>query len=194
MVSAISSIMESVTWSRVWQPGPRIFCFFFKVEPAPENFCTGKYYRYQYRKNLLSIQSTRIGTRKICTGTGTGIFLPKVSTSPSTWKNFGYRHTHDIGHGFLHGVGHGVSRRSQNSIVASRDENVKSFTRTNINKPDFTPRKARKSQHFWHFKPTKQNLWGFLWWINMDKLSIYCSLSFDLKLFAHIFPKMDCYC
>ena len=41
-------------------------------------------------------------------------------------------------------------------------ENVKSFTRTNINKPDFTPRKARKSRHFWHFKPTKQNLWGFL--------------------------------
>ena len=38
-------------------------------------------------------------------------------------------------------------------------ENVKSFTRTNINKPDFTPRKSR---HFWHFKPTKQNLWGFL--------------------------------
>ena len=42
-------------------------------------------------------------------------------------------------------------------------ENVKSFTRTNINKPDFTPRKARKSRHFWHFKPTKQKLWGFLW-------------------------------
>ena len=37
-------------------------------------------------------------------------------------------------------------------------ENVKSFTRTNINKPNFTPRKACKSRHFWHFKPTKQNL------------------------------------
>ena len=44
----------------------------------------------------------------------------------------------------------------------SRLENVKSFTWTNINKPDFTPRKTRKSRHFWHFKPTKQNLWGFL--------------------------------
>ena len=39
-------------------------------------------------------------------------------------------------------------------------ENVKSFTRTNIDKLDFTPKKARKSRHFWHFKPTKQNLWG----------------------------------
>ena len=68
-------------------------------------------------------------------------------------------------------------------------ENVKSFTRTNINKPDFTPRKARKSRHFWHFKPTKQNLWGFLWWINVDKLSIYGSLSIDLNFFAHIFQK-----
>ena len=72
-------------------------------------------------------------------------------------------------------------------------ENVKSFTRTNINKTDFTPRKARKSRHFWHFKPTKQNLWGFLWWINVDKLSIYGSLSIDLKLFAHILPKMACF-
>ena len=44
---------------------------------------------------------------------------------------------------------------------ASELENVKSFTRTNINKPDFTPRKARKSRHFQHFKPTKQNLRGF---------------------------------
>ena len=26
----------------------------------------------------------------------------------------------------------------------------------------FTPRKARNSRHFWHFKPTKQNLWGFV--------------------------------
>ena len=68
-------------------------------------------------------------------------------------------------------------------------ENVKSFTRTNINKPDFTPRKARKLRHFWHFKPTKQNLCGFLWWINVDKLSIYGSLSIDLNFFAHIFPK-----
>ena len=74
----VSHVIQSMTaWSQN-------FLFFFKVEPAPENFCTGKYYRYQYRKNLLSIQSTRIGTRKICTGTGTGIFLPKVSTSPST--------------------------------------------------------------------------------------------------------------
>ena len=73
-------------------------------------------------------------------------------------------------------------------------ENVKSFTRTNINKPNFTPRKVRKSRHFWHFKPTKQNLWGFLWWINVDKLSSYGSLSIDLKFFAHIFPKMACYC
>ena len=29
-------------------------------------------------------------------------------------------------------------------------EKVKSFTRTNINKPDFTPRKAYNSRHFWH--------------------------------------------
>ena len=54
-------------------------------------------------------------------------------------------------------------------------QNVKSFTRNKIVKPDFTPRKARKSQHF--FKPTKQNLKGFLWWINVDKLSIHGSLS-----------------
>ena len=27
-------------------------------------------------------------------------------------------------------------------------ENVKSFTRTNINKLEFTPKKARKSRHF----------------------------------------------
>ena len=47
-------------------------------------------------------------------------------------------------------------------VSGSELENVKSFTRTNIIKPDFTPRKARKSRHFWHFKPTKQNLWGFL--------------------------------
>ena len=80
------------------------------------------------------------------------------------------------------------------SNVFAELENVKSFTRTNINKPDFTPRKARKSRHFWHFKPTKQNLWGFLWWINVDKLSIYGSLSIDLKFVAHIFPKMACFC
>ena len=72
--------------------------------------------------------------------------------------------------------------------IISEFENVKSFTRTNINKPDFTPRKARKSRHFWHFKPTKHNLWGFLWWINVDKLSIYGSLSIDIKFLAHIFP------
>ena len=79
-------------------------------------------------------------------------------------------------------------------LCLSELENVKSFTRTNINKPDFTPRKARKSRHFWHFKPTKQNLWGFLWWINVDKLSIYGSLSIDLK-FLHISsPKMACFC
>ena len=30
---------------------------------------------------------------------------------------------------------------------------------------------------------------GFLWWINVDKLSIYGSLSIDLKFVAHIFPK-----
>ena len=73
-------------------------------------------------------------------------------------------------------------------------ENVKSFTRTNINKPYFTPIKARKSRHIWHFKHTKQNLWGFLWWINVDKLSIYGSLYIGLNLFAHIFPKMACFC
>ena len=28
----------------------------------------------------------------------------------------------------------------------------------------------------------------------MDKLSIYGSLSVDLKFFAHIFPKMACFC
>ena len=80
------------------------------------------------------------------------------------------------------------------ALISPELENVKSFTRTNINKPDFTPRKARKSRHFWHFKPTKQNLWGFLWWINVDKLSIYGSLSIDLKFVAHIFPKMACFC
>ena len=73
-------------------------------------------------------------------------------------------------------------------------QNVKSFTRTKIFKTDFTPRKARKLQQFWHFKPTKQNLWGFFWWINVDKLSIYVILSIDLKFFAHIFPKMACFC
>ena len=50
----------------------------------------------------------------------------------------------------------------EESSINTELENVKSFTRTNINKPDFTPRKTRKSQHFWRFKPTKQNLWGFL--------------------------------
>ena len=35
------------------------------------------------------------------------------------------------------------------------------FTRTKTVKPDFTPRKARKSRHFQHFKPTKENLRGF---------------------------------
>ena len=36
-------------------------------------------------------------------------------------------------------------------------ENLRlSFTLTNIIKPDFTPRKACKSRHFEHFKPTKQ--------------------------------------
>ena len=35
------------------------------------------------------------------------------------------------------------------------------------------PWKARKSWHFYYFKPTKQNLWGSLWWINVDKLSIH---------------------
>ena len=34
------------------------------------------------------------------------------------------------------------------SCEGSELENVKSFTRTNINKPDFTPRKACKSRHF----------------------------------------------
>ena len=46
-------------------------------------------------------------------------------------------------------------------------------------------RKAHKSRHFWHFKPTKENLWGFLWWINVDKLSICGSWSIDLN-FLHI--------
>ena len=35
-------------------------------------------------------------------------------------------------------------------MLAPELENVKSFTRTNINKPDFTPRKAYNSRHFWH--------------------------------------------
>ena len=43
-------------------------------------------------------------------------------------------------------------------------------------------------------KPTKQNLWGFLWWINVNKPSIYGSLSIDINFFAHIFPKMACFC
>ena len=47
--------------------------------------------------------------------------------------------------------------------------------------------KARKLRHFWHFKPTKQNLWGFLWWINVDKLSIYGSLSIDGLFYANYF-------
>ena len=68
-------------------------------------------------------------------------------------------------------------------------ENVKSFTWTNIDKPAFTPRKARKSWHFRHFKPTKQNLWGFLWWINVNKSSIYCSLSIDLNFCCRYLPK-----
>ena len=38
------------------------------------------------------------------------------------------------------------------------------------------------------------NLWGSMWQINVDKLSIYGSLSIDLKFFAHIFPKMACFC
>ena len=36
-------------------------------------------------------------------------------------------------------------------------ENVKSFTRTNINQPDFTPRKARKLRQFWHIDRTKKD-------------------------------------
>ena len=68
-------------------------------------------------------------------------------------------------------------------------ENVKSFTRTNNNKPDFTPRKARKSRNFWHFKPTKQNLWGFLWWINVDKLSIHGIFFIGSYLFCTHLPK-----
>ena len=84
----------------------------------------------------------------------------------------------------------GIFRKlNENQPSLSELENIKSFTRTNINKPDFTPRKACKSRHFWHFIPTKQNLWGFLWWINVDKLSIDGSLSINLEIFAHIFPK-----
>ena len=84
--------------------------------------------------------------------------------------------------------GDGCSAMPSRPPSSAELENVKSFTRTNINKPDFTPRKARKSRHFWHFKPTKQNLWGFLWWINVDKLSIYGSLSIDL-IFCTYLPK-----
>ena len=45
----------------------------------------------------------------------------------------------------------------------------------------YPPRKARKSRHLSHFKPTKQNLRG-----------IYGSLSFNF--FAQISPKMACFC
>ena len=61
-------------------------------------------------------------------------------------------------------------------------QNVKYFMRTNIVKPYFTPRKARKLRHFWHFKPTKQNLWGFLWWINYQFMAV-CPL---ILIFLHI--------
>ena len=43
-------------------------------------------------------------------------------------------------------------------IFTAELQNVKSFTQTNIVKPDFTPRKVHKLRHFQHFKPTKQNL------------------------------------
>ena len=37
-------------------------------------------------------------------------------------------------------------------------------------------------------------LMGFLVMSNVDKLSNYGSLFIDLEFFAHIFPKMDCFC
>ena len=72
---------------------------------------------------------------------------------------------------------------------ASELQNVKSFTRTKIFNLDFTSRKVRRSRHFLHFKPRKQNLRGFLWCINLDKLSIQASLSMDPTLVAQIFQK-----
>ena len=57
-------------------------------------------------------------------------------------------------------VDHKIEGNHQQRVAEkppSELENVESFTRTNISKPDFTLRKARKSQHFWHFKPKKQN-------------------------------------
>ena len=59
-------------------------------------------------------------------------------------------------------VGSPTNNQVHKKDIQAELENVKSFTRININKPDFTPRKARKSRHFWNFKPTKQNFWGFL--------------------------------
>ena len=93
----------------------------------------------------------------------------------------------------LHYVNKMVLIRQRHASQVPELENVKSFTRTNINKPDFTPGKARKSRHFWHFKPTKYKteVMGFL---VLNKLSIYGSLSIDLNFFAHIFPKMACFC
>jgi len=40
----------------------------------------------------------------------------------------------------------------------------------------------------------KTELMGFLVMLNVDNLSIYGSLSIDLECFAHIFPKMACFC
>ena len=83
-----------------------------------------------------------------------------------------------------------MSRRCCHGLQCTQSWKMSNLLHGPINKPDFTPRKAHKSRHLWHFKPTKQNLLGFLWWINVDKLSIYGSLFIDLKFFANIFPKM----
>ena len=53
-----------------------------------------------------------------------------------------------------------------NLKVVPELQNVKSFTRTNMVKPDFTPRKARKSRHFFQTYKTElmvffmMNKWG----------------------------------
>ena len=89
----------------------------------------------------------------------------------------------------LHHDTGGIFRKlNENHPSLSELENIKSFTRTNINKPYFTPRKARRWRHFWHFYPTKQSLWGFLWckiWINYQFMAV-CPLILN---FLHISSK-----
>ena len=79
-------------------------------------------------------------------------------------------------------------------IVIQSCQNVKSFTGTKIFNLDFAPRRVRRSRHFLHFKPRKQNLRGFLWCINLDKLSIQASLSNGSYTCCTNLPKMASFC